>query len=123
MHRRTNQARSYSEEDFDDGANIKDIGVPRTAQQKPFDSNTGTVTNSHDNINPHINAMKIETEYADEKEQKLAEFVSKMDQNRHTSGVEGFKNSQRQKAEVLFQDMLVYTRQVCDRLYLGVYII
>lgn len=111
MHRSSNnQARAYSEEDFDDGANIKDLECPRTAQRLPIDSNTGTlVTNSHDNVVSH---MKIENEYADEKEQKLAEFVSKMDQNRHTSGVEGFKNSQRQKAEVLFQEMLIYTRQV-----------
>lgn len=59
-----------------------------------------------------IAKMVISEEYKDEKEQRLAEFVAKMDQNRHTSGVEGFKNSQRQQAEALFQELLIYTRQV-----------
>ena len=68
-----------------------------------------TATNSQE---IPINPMKISTEYSDEKAEKLAEFVAKMDQNRHTQGVEGFKFAQKAKADELYAQMLAYTREI-----------
>ena len=107
MHRSRNlQSVQSNKEMENEPGTIRDIEHKKQSDTDP----TATVTNSHESMVPRT--MKIESEYGDEKEKRLAEFVSKMDQNRHTTGVNGFRNSQRQKAEVLFQEMLSYTRQV-----------
>ncbi|KAJ3225330.1 hypothetical protein HK099_006975 [Clydaea vesicula] len=72
--------------------------LKQQALPNPVSSETSTATTTSLPTQPSTetaSAAVVSPTYADEKERRLAEHVEKMDGNRHTSGGEGFKRTQK----------------------------
>ncbi|KAI8893005.1 hypothetical protein BC833DRAFT_569592 [Globomyces pollinis-pini] len=74
----------------------------------------------HDDMDPiKPEAPVVITKYGDEKEQRLAEYVTKMNEDRSKTGVQGFKNNQRIQMEELFNGMLAQSRTIESNIFIG----
>jgi len=78
-------------------------GLPNAPKISEFDDSSN---------HPKVTEVTTTEKYLDDKERILADTVKKMQENRHTSGTDGFKKRQKEQNEEIMVGLLSQARQV-----------